>query len=165
ARVLIHEERLLPSLPAIGRAKDAAFRLRPVRVPERGGENDVRVARINDDAADSTRLLQTHQSPRLSRVSGFVDAGPDRNVATDPRFAGACPNDIRIRRGNGERADRGDGLIVEDRAPMRPAVSCLEYPARGRAGVINVGLPRHASDGADPVAHRADVTIPKLVKD
>src|SRR5262249_57707031 len=67
--------------------------------------------------------------------------------------------------GRGEGADRGEGLIVEDRAPMRPAVICLEYAARGRAGVINVRLPRHASDGADPVAHRADVTIPKLVKD
>src|SRR5262249_34072187 len=92
-------------------------------------------------------------------------AGPDRDVAADPRFACACPNDVRVRWRNGERADRGDGLIVEDGLPMRAAVSCLEDAARGRTGVIDVRLPRHAGDGADPVPNRADVAIPQLVND
>src|SRR5262249_58361505 len=95
----------------------------------------------------------------------LIVPGPARVGAADRGFAWPGQTDVGVRWRKGEGADRGDGLIVEDGLPMRAAVSCLEDAARGRTGVIDVRLPRHAGDGADPVPNRADVAIPQLVND
>src|SRR5258708_20043767 len=69
AAVFIGEENAIPGLPTIRRAKDAALLLRPVRVTNRTGHDDVWVLRINDEVPDSARLFHAHQCPRLSRIT------------------------------------------------------------------------------------------------
>ena len=47
----------------------------------------------------------------------LVDAVARRDVAADVGLAGADVDDVRVGRGDGDRADRGDRLVVEDRLP------------------------------------------------
>ena len=106
AGVLVDEQRLRPRLAAVGRAEDAALRLRAVGVAERAGEHDVRVLRVDDEARDAAGLLEAHQRPGLAGVGRLVDALADRDVAADLALAGAGPDDVRVGGGDGERADR-----------------------------------------------------------
>src|SRR6185295_13375146 len=94
-------------------AVDAALLLRTVGVAERAGQHDVRIARVDDDAADPPRRVEAAVRPRLAGVCRLVDAVADRDVAADERFAGAGPDDVRVRRRDRQRADRGHRLVVE----------------------------------------------------
>src|SRR6185436_8656292 len=70
----VRAEDLLPARAAIARAKDAALRVRGVRMPERGDVDDVRVARMDDDAADLLRVVEADVRPRLPAVARLVHA-------------------------------------------------------------------------------------------
>src|SRR6185437_5608682 len=78
------------------------------------------------------------------------------DVAADVRLASADVHDTGITRRDGDRTDRPDRLVVEDRLPVRAAVGALPDAATRRAGVIRVGIARHASDGVGAVPLRAD---------
>src|SRR5439155_24604553 len=72
------------------------------------------------------------------------------------------PDDVRIRRRNGERSDGGDRLAVEDRFPGVAAVTRLENSAGGGAGVVDERVAWHAGDGDDAIPVRTDVAPREL---
>jgi hypothetical protein len=97
----------------------------PVRRAQRAREHNLRIRRIDDDATDSSGLFEAHPRPRLAGVRRFVDAFANRDVAADPRLAGARPDDTWIRRRHRQRADRLHRLIVEDLLPVDAAIDSL----------------------------------------
>ena len=96
AGILVDEEHLLPGPAAIRCPIDPALLLGPVAVPHRGHEDDVWVARIDDDARDAAGAVEAHVAPRLSCVSGSVDAIADGDVAANECLAGAGPDDVGV---------------------------------------------------------------------
>ena len=156
AGVLVDEQRPLPRGAAVGRTEHAALLLWTVRGAERARAHDLRIGRIDHDAADAAGLLEAHVRPRVAGVRRFVDAVPDRDVAANPRLAGAGPDDVRIRCGHGQRADRLRGLIVEELRPVDAAVDRLRDPARRAAGVVDERIAGDADDRGNPVALGAD---------
>ncbi len=155
--VLVHEEHSLPGLAAVRGAVHAALLLRPVGVAHGGGEDDVRITRVDGDPANAAGVLEPHALPGLAGVGRLVDAVPLGDVASDERLAGPGPDDVRVRGGNGKRPNRRDGLAVEDRSPGSAPVGRLEDPARGGAHVVDVRVTRDSDDGDDPVPDRTDV--------
>ena len=147
AGVLVDEQRRSPGLAAVGRAEDAALRLRPVGVAERAREHDVRIRRIDDEARDAAGLLEAHQRPGLAGVGGLVDALPDRDVAAD-----AWPRRCRPRRRSGRTARRratpidGTGWSSKIGCPVHAAVGGLPDAARGRADVVDERIAGNARD-------------------
>ena len=133
-------EDLLERRSAVGRAVDAALRVRAVRMAEHRDEETVRVAGIDEDRADLPAVAQAEVLPRPPAVGRFVDAVADREVRPLQSLAAADVDDVRVRRRDRERADRLRRLLVEDRRP-------------GAAGVV--GLPDAAVVDADVEEVRA----------
>ena len=101
ACVFVHKKRFIPGLAAVGGPEDATLLLWTVGMPECARTDDVRIAGINDDAADPASLLETHGSPGLSRVGGFVYPVADRDMAANKGLAGSCPDYVRVGGSNG----------------------------------------------------------------
>ena len=165
AAVFVDEERPLPGGAAVSCPEDAALGLRPVRRAQRACENDLRIGRIDDDAADAAGLVQTHARPRLAGVHRLVDAVADRDMAANPRLARSGPDDVRIGRRNGERADRLRRLLVEDLLPVDAAVDGLRDAARRAACIVHERIARNADDGGDAIAFRSDEPPAELTVD
>ena len=158
ADVVAGAEHALPVLAAIRRPENAAFRLGPCHATEYAREDDVGVGRMDDDSADAAGFWQAHVGPGPARVRRLVDAIAHHiAVADDPRLAGARPDDARIGRRHRECADRGDGLLVENRRPAIPAVGRFPDTAGRRPRVIDTRIAGNARDRGDAIAHfRAD---------
>jgi hypothetical protein len=163
--VLVHEQRLVPGLAAVRRLEDPALLLRPIGLSDRAGVDDVGVVGIDDHARDVAGGFEPHVGPGLARVHGLVDAvahgviGPDQ-----PGLARARPHDAVVAGGDGERADRGDVLVVEDGRPLHPAVRRLEDSAGGGADVDDERVPRLADDRGGPVADGAEMPEVKALE-
>ena len=88
-------------------------------MPERGGINYVRIVRVNNDSTGVVRFRETHMIPRFTAVYRFIHAvTPIRQSGigiTVIRFTGACPDNIRIGRGDRNKTKRNDIFIVENR--------------------------------------------------
>ena len=97
-RVLVQD--LLPGLAAVARAEDAALFVVAKRMSQRRDEGDVRIFRIDDQAADGVRVRQADELPGLAGVDGLVHAIAADDVAADARFAGADVDDVGIGLGN-----------------------------------------------------------------
>ena len=108
-----------------------------------------------EDARDAAGLAQSHVLPGLAGVGRLVDAVAHHvAVANDPRLAGADPDDVGIGIGDGNGADRRDGLIVEDRHERLAAVGGLPHAAGRGAEIVGVGIAGHARDGRDSAGRR-----------
>ncbi len=112
---------------------------------------------MNDDAADPTGHFQPHVFPVLPGVGRPIDAVADGDVAADEGLTRTGPDHVRIGGSDGQRADRGGRLIIEDRGPVDPAVHRLEDTTRGGPEIVDVRVSGNAGHRADPVAHRADM--------
>src|SRR5262249_18482834 len=69
AGVFVNEENALPGLAAVLSAEDAALRLWSVAGAESGDKDDVRIVRIDDDAAYATGCVESHVLPGLAGIS------------------------------------------------------------------------------------------------
>src|SRR5262249_30195793 len=107
----------VPGLAAVAGPVHAALRVRPPEVAEGGDVDDVRVPRVDDDAADVVRFLEAHVPPGLAAVGGPVHALAPRDAVARVGLAGADPDDVRVGRGHGDVADGGRALVLEDRSP------------------------------------------------
>ena len=159
AGVLVDLERDRPGGAAIRRLVEPAFAAgRPER-PFGGDVDDVRVARVDEDARDVLGLAQTHVRPRLAAVQALVDAVADADVAAADVLTRADPDRVRVGRVERDAADRVGGLAVEDRRPRRAGVLRLPHAARADGHVPDVALLRVDGDVADAARHdgRPDV--------
>ena len=153
ARIRVDEKHALPALAAVGRAVDPAFLLGAREAAERGGEDDVRIGRVDDDAADAAGLVEPHVRPGLSGVGRPIDPVAHHvHVADGPGLAGPGPDGAGIGRGHGQRPDRGHRLAVENRIPTVAAVGGLPDAAGSRPDVVGVRVAGNARGGRDPVA-------------
>jgi len=84
--------------------------------------------------------------PGLAFVFGLVDA------VAGGLFAGAGVEDFGVGGGDGEGADGGYALLVEDRLPDVAGVGGLPDAATGCAEVVYVGVVGNAGDGGDTSA-------------
>ncbi len=102
-------------LPAIGCPEDATLLLRPGQPAESAGKDVIWVVRINYDPADPASLVEAHVLPRLAGVNRLVNAiAHDIAVSNGPGFSSARPDHVRVRLGNCERPNSGNGLVIEN---------------------------------------------------
>ena len=142
-------EHLLPRLAAVGRLVDAALVARSVPYLPKSATKTmsglVGWMRIFEIASE---FGEADVRPRLAGVGGLVDAVAGHDVAADARLAHADVDDVGVRVGDGDGADRRAlDLTVGDRRPRRAAVGRLPEPAADGA---EVGLARpafHAGHG------------------
>ena len=140
AGVVVLVEHLAPGLAAVGGLEDAALLVGREGMAQRSDEDDVGILRIDPDRGDVARVFQPDVLPGLAGVGRLPHAVAliDRSAHVAD-IAGSDVDDVRIRRRNGDRADRGDVLLVEDGLPHHAAVG---------------GLPRAAARGSHVVDRR-----------
>ena len=165
AGVLVLVQHLLERPSAVGRAEDAALGVRAVRVAEHGDEQPVGVARIDGDRRDHLAVAQAEVLSTSSGVGGLVDAVADREIGADDAGAGADVDDVRVRRRDGDRADRAGRLVVEQRHPVGAVVGRAPDAAVVEADVEDVRLAGDAGQRAGASgARRADVAPAHLAE-
>ena len=105
AGVFIFIENLLPGLPAVNGAKDAALGIWTIRMAKRRNQHAVGIFWIDDQLADRPRIAQADVLPGLAAVNRFVNAVTMGCVATNAPFARSDVDDVRIGRRNRQAAD------------------------------------------------------------
>src|SRR6267378_6757786 len=127
-----------------------------------GDERDVRIFRVDDQAADGTRVAQPGKLPGLAGVDGFVYSVSADDVAANASLSRADINNVWIGFGNRERADgrRSVLLLVEERLPVEAAIGGLPDAACNAAKIISVVLADDTGNGENPpAAKRPDEAI------
>src|SRR5690349_10980382 len=114
---------------------------------------------MDDDARDAASVLEPGARPGLPGVGRSEHSPAGRDVAPRERLARPRIDDVHVTRRHRDRANGGDGLLVEHRVPMDTAVGRLPESTRCRAGVVRVRVARHAGDGGDTVPLRTDVAV------
>ena len=134
AGALVDVEDLAPGLAAVVGLEDAALRVLSPDLPHGRDPGDVRDRRgWSDDAVDALRLLRGRGASRCGRRRATC-----RCRCRPRRCCGRCLRRCRPRRRpgsgwiDGDRADRGDRLIVEDRLEREAAVDRLPERRRSR---------------------------------
>src|SRR5690242_13847343 len=116
--VLSGKKNTLPVLAAVHCAVHAAFLLRACRASKRTCKNDVRIRGMHDNSADAPRFFQAHIGPSLPCIRGLIDSVADYIAVTDyPSLARSSPDYARVRRGDRQRTNRSNGLLVKDGHP------------------------------------------------
>ena len=149
---VVHVEHLLPRLAAVRGAEHAAVGVGRPGVADRGDEDHVGVLRIDHDARDLAGVTEAHELPRLAGIGREVHAAPVDDVVADVALARAHPDEVRVRRRERDRPDRGRRLVVEDRVPGVAPVGGLPHAARRRADVVDLRLAGNAGDRRDSAA-------------
>src|SRR5205814_2451175 len=98
-------EGLLPGLPAVPGAEDAAHRVRTMRMPEGRDVRGIGILGVDPDLADVAGVLEPEVGPGLAAVGGAVDTVAVRDVATDAGLAHPGIDDVRVGCGHPDRAD------------------------------------------------------------
>src|SRR6185503_17813482 len=113
---------------------------------ERGNVNEIGILRMNANARDLTRVFETDPFPRFSAIGRLVNAIAVRHVAANRRLAHTDIDHVRIRIGNGDRADRAGAEhgVITDGFPVDAAVRRFPHTATGRAVVVNEWLRSYA---------------------
>src|SRR5205823_621628 len=118
--------------------------------------------------ADLLRVVEAEVRPTVAAVGGAIDAVAVGQIFTETVFSSADVDDVRVGRGDRDRADGGDlgraafHASVGDVAPRLAAVGGLPHAAVRRAEVEDARVNGIAgdSDGAS-AAIRADVSPAK----
>src|SRR5262249_37194222 len=91
-------------------------------------------------------------------VGGLVDAVAWHDVAANVRLTGPDVDHVGVGRGDGDRTDGRDRLVVEDRFPVQAAVTRFPDAAGGGGGVIGERIAGYAGRPGPPAAgRRSDV--------
>src|SRR5713226_9519348 len=107
-----------------------------------GHKYDVRISWIHQHLRDVLGVIQSDVFPSLSTVRGLIHSVPKCNVVSQTRFSRAHVNDVVVRRGNPDRADREIRLMVENWSPIHSAVSAFPETSCYSPEVINVWIIR-----------------------
>ena len=90
---------------------------------------------MDGDLADVLRGIEPDMRPRLSGVRGLVHPVAVANGVAQRRFTAADVHDVGRRWRHRDRADRRDGLRVEDRGPYSARIDRLPHTAVDRAEI------------------------------
>ena len=157
AGVRTGEEDALPCLTPVGGSEESPLLLRPVQVPCRRDEYDVRIVGVDDDPPDPPALGESRVRPALAAIRRAVHAVADRDVRANERLAGTHPHDVGVGRRHSERPDRLGLLVIEDRPPRVATVLALEDPTGRRSDVVHIRVARLSCNRAHPISDRPDV--------
>src|SRR5580692_6198244 len=152
ADVFAFRKHLLPILPAVGGKINPALFIRSIGMPERRGENSIRVARVDSKSGNALTIAKAKMGPGLARVGGFVHPVTDGQIRPSQPFAARDINYVRIGRSDRNGSNSLRWLIVENRRPGAAGIVCLPDTAVHRPDVKNIRLGRHASRRASPPA-------------
>src|SRR5438093_1063137 len=153
AGVLVDEQHAVPVLTAVGGAEYAALCLPACHAADRARDDDAGIGGVNADAADAARLVEGPVRPGRASVERLINTvADDVAVADRPRLSSTRPDDARVGRRDGKRADGRDGQGVRHRRPSHAAVGRLPYAAGCGAGAVREWIARHAGDRGDAVA-------------
>src|ERR1700756_5512313 len=114
-------------------------------------DDHVRIFGVDDDRADVFRIFEADVGPGGAGIGGFVDA------IAGGLLAGADVDDLGIRGSDGDSADGGDVLRVENREPNLTCVGGFPDAAAGSGHVVGgwvAGDAGYAGDASGAV--RAD---------
>src|SRR5438477_3369749 len=150
---LATEEHLLPAGAAIPRSKDAPLRIGAVGMAEGGNVDEVRIAWVDANLGDVSRLGKPQMAPRAARVIGAIDAVPVRDVATNVRLTHAREQDVGVGVGHRQRAN-GTGSEVAVRDVLPEATTIVGFPdaTRAMAEVEHLWIGRVTRHGGDTAA-------------
>src|SRR5277367_4130450 len=112
-------------------------------MPENANDDDIGIARVNYYRGDEAGIFQADVGPGGAGVGRAIDA------IAGGLFAGADDYDICVRRGDGDVADGGYVLVVEDGLPGDAAARGFPDATAGGADVVGGGIAGNASDGGD----------------
>ena len=144
---------MLPAIAAVFRAIDAALGVRSEGVADGRDIDEVVILGVDEHGAAIARLLEPHMRPRLAGIGGFINAFADDDVASQSVRAGAHVNNVRVRVGNPDRADRARGEVtIGDGMPMDPVILGLPDAAADRPHVEGGRMRTMPSDGRDTSA-------------
>src|SRR5215831_7186838 len=144
--VLVLVEHLGPGLAAVGRAKDAAFRIRSEGVAECRDQHDIRIVRIDDHRPDLTRVLEAEMAPGLAAIDRAVHAISVGHVPARRSLAGPDVDDAVVGWRDGDGADRADRGAIGQRLPGVTAIGCLPHTARHSAEIKGAAIAGYAGD-------------------
>src|SRR5439155_20513772 len=96
--------------------------------------------RVDDDGTDLLTIAQAGMLPGAAGVGRFVHAVAGCEIRALQAFAAPDVDDVGVRRGYRERANRACGLIIEDRLPGMAVVVSLPDAAVIDADVEDVRL-------------------------
>jgi hypothetical protein len=130
---VVHEQDLVPRLPAVRGLEESTVATRDVCRAERGDVDDVGAAGVDVDRPDLLRLLEPHVAPRLAGILRHPHTVAVRHVAADARLATANPHDVGVFRIDGDGADGTAEVLVGHRLPVDPTIGGLEHAAAGGA--------------------------------
>src|SRR5437016_1782960 len=150
AGAVVEVENFLPGFAAVAGAEDAALVVRTVGMAESGYKSDIGIRRMDDDLADVARVFQPNVVPGLAAVVRTIDAIAERDVAANAGFAGTDINYIGIGIRDGDAADRGGGLLVEEGIPGNAAVRGFPNAASNGTKIVSVRLAHDSSYGKGP---------------
>ena len=139
-------EHLLPVPAAVHGAIDSTLRVRSVRVPKRSNVDDVRIARMDQHAADLPGISKADILPRVASVGRLVHAVAEGDRGSHVRLARADVDHLGIGGRHRDPADGGDMLAVENRRPGDACVRGLPHASSHRPEVKRVGIARNAGD-------------------
>ena len=154
AGVLVDLQHEPPGVAAVGGLVDAALSARGPERPLRRHEDDVAVARVDEDLPDVLRGGEPDVLPRLPAVAAAVDAVPPADVAPAHVLSRAHPDHVRVVGVDRDVADRVHGLVLEDRVPRHARVRRLPHAAGADRDVPRAAPVRMHGDVRDPATHQ-----------
>ena len=125
ARLVADELDQVPALSAVRGLVHPAFGIVRPDGAECGDVDDVRIGRVDDDATDVLRLLESDRCPADAAVGGLIDAVPRGHAVARVLLTGADIDGVRARRRDGDVADRGDRHVVPDGEEGRARIDRL----------------------------------------
>src|SRR5580698_5690289 len=123
---------------------------------ERADVHDVGIMRINDNAADLARVLQSDVCPGFAGVGRFVDAVAGAESGANVRLTGANVENVGIGWRDFDGANRRDGLAIENRSPSDAGIDRLPDSAIDSAEVEGDAIAGAGDCGHASTAIRTD---------
>ncbi len=147
ADLFVDKEDSFPTLSAIFAAINAALIVGSEQMPEHCRVHQVRISRVNADARDVPRVLESSRFPGLAGVGRFPYAAAVRDIAAHGHLAAANIDDVWVPRAHRHRSDRTAEKLVGYIFPVLPAVDRFPHAAASAAEVVEHGIARNTGHG------------------
>src|SRR5207302_4551604 len=110
-------------------------------------EDDIGVARVDQDLRDLLRVGEADRAPALASIGGAEHADALRDIRAHVGFAGAYIDDVRLGRRDRDGADGADVNVIEDRLPRAASIVGAPNAAVDRAEIEPPRVLRIADHG------------------
>jgi hypothetical protein len=131
-------------------------------VAQRSYVQNIGIPWMNNDPADVARGNETHALPCFAAVERLVSAIAPGTALAIIGFASANPNDGGIRGSDGDVANGGNALFVEDRFPRGAIVGGLPDSTGSNADEYDAGIRFDYGKIVDAAAHDCGTELAEL---